>query len=225
MPSEEQISRINNLAQARKQNMYFLPDKPSVYWLDYIPDPTPHLITSPSELLDYYQTQWFTKFPRIEELAQPRPWPNRGDSRPSSQYGVSMSALNYVPSERIKILAEPHQRTDSSDDASLKLPPIENRRGKPDKDKWDWTRLPKTPMQRALQSSKSQSSSPSEDAMSKGDFPARSRMRRIVTRSSTQTNEQKRNPNYVRLPPVQQFQQGQGENQSPGYRGSDHRKK
>ncbi|CAG7679620.1 unnamed protein product [Allacma fusca] len=103
---DESLSR---LAAPKVVNPNFIPDKPSVYWLDYLVDPTPHRIRNPAELESYYR-----KFetPRLQRLSKPKLTLPSGNlellpTKPSSGTGIPLSALRYVPTERIRQLAEP----------------------------------------------------------------------------------------------------------------------
>lgn len=46
-------------------------DRPSVYWLDYIIDPTPHKLKTPEELSSYYDNLE-PRFPRTRLLSAPK---------------------------------------------------------------------------------------------------------------------------------------------------------
>jgi hypothetical protein len=76
-----------NLARPKTSHPLHIPDKASVYWVDYLLDERPHKITNPGELYEYYQGV-YKKYPRVEKLAEPKPWPESGEeSRPTTAYG------------------------------------------------------------------------------------------------------------------------------------------
>ncbi|ODN05526.1 Testicular haploid expressed protein [Orchesella cincta] len=112
---------FERLARPKMKDKRWIPDRPSVYWLDYIIDPTPHKITNPEELMSYYECLQ-PKFPRMQRLSTPRPYYGtmfREDEderhKASLLSGVPVSALSYEPTERIKILATPKTKSSRED--------------------------------------------------------------------------------------------------------------
>ncbi|CAL8141858.1 unnamed protein product [Orchesella dallaii] len=113
---------FERLSKPKVKDKRWIPDRPSVYWLDYIIDPTPHKITDPEELMSYYECLQ-PKFPRMRRLSTPRPYygslyQEDQDERQKASLlsGIPVSALNYEPTERIKLLATPKPKTSREDD-------------------------------------------------------------------------------------------------------------
>lgn len=81
-------ARLEQLSAPRPLSPAFVPDKISVYWLDYVLDETPRKLTNPHDLHAYYRN-CRQCFPRTEKLAEARPSTSQNDSRPRTAYGKS----------------------------------------------------------------------------------------------------------------------------------------
>jgi hypothetical protein len=89
--------RLIALALPKDRSAAFIPDKPSIYWLDYILDDTPRKLTSSIELQRYYR-RFLLKTPRIEVLSRPKTTISDGcdSNRPITAYGKKLHS-NPIP--------------------------------------------------------------------------------------------------------------------------------
>lgn len=82
-PKPKKNNIFERLSAPKLNDRRWLPDRPSVYWLDYLIDPTPHQITDSVELSSYYE-KFRPKFPRLSHLATPRKYEGDDAVAPSS---------------------------------------------------------------------------------------------------------------------------------------------
>lgn len=62
---------LAKLAKPKPVHPFYIPDRASVYWLDYLIDPTPRSMTNPEELRQYYENET-KKFPSVVRLSKPK---------------------------------------------------------------------------------------------------------------------------------------------------------
>jgi len=151
-------SSIERLATPKFPNPRWLPDRPSVYYLDYLIDETPHKIRDPQELASYYD-KFEPKFPRTRSLSAPKPKYDEEQERPAtSKNNIPMSALSYKATDRIKNLARPRTAVSSSRSklGDINATATESARGSASRSR---SKLSLPPVVRALSSSGNESSS------------------------------------------------------------------
>jgi len=117
------MSTVLRLSTPKTVHPANIPNRPSVYWLDYIESNEALRLRTPTDLSEYYN-RFYANLPRLDFLSRPKTClcdsPGSSGGRTSS--GIALSALNYSASPRIKKLAEPRNYDGSA--PTTRFPPV-----------------------------------------------------------------------------------------------------
>jgi len=83
------------MAKPKKVHPFHIPDRASVYWLDYLIDTKPLKMTNPQELKSYYENE-ARKFPSAARLSKPKLYEDANGDKPHTRHGETPDPFDHL---------------------------------------------------------------------------------------------------------------------------------